>query len=105
MNHFIALDSLEANNAMEGATVAYFQTDYHTVGFTTMKAGAEVPLHQHVQEAIDIVLEGALEMKIGETTGVLTRGMMSFVPSNVPHQARAVTDCRVVTILHPQRKR
>lgn len=104
MSNFIELDGLEAINAMEGATVAYFQTNYHTVGFTAMAAGAEIPLHQHVQEAIDIVLEGELEMQIGETTGRLVRGMMSFVPSNVLHKAKAVTDCKIVTILHPQRE-
>jgi quercetin dioxygenase-like cupin family protein len=42
-------------------------------------------------------------MQIGETMGILTPGMMSFVPSNVQHRAKAVTDCKVVTILHPQR--
>jgi quercetin dioxygenase-like cupin family protein len=104
MNNFITLDNLKTANAMEGADVAFFQTDYHTVGYTIMKAGAEVPLHQHVQEAMDIVLEGTLEMQIGETTGILTPGMMSFVPSNVQHRAKAVTDCKVVTILHPQRQ-
>ncbi|RPD39517.1 cupin domain-containing protein [Chitinophaga barathri] len=104
MSNFITLDKLKTKDALEGATVSFFQTDYQTVGYTVMKAGAEVPLHQHPQEAIDIVLEGMLQMTIGESTGILIRGMTSFVPSNVPHTAKAITDCKVITILHPQRK-
>lgn len=104
MDHFITLNQLTVRDAIEGATAAYFQTAYHTVAFTEMKAGAEIPWHEDQQESIDIVLEGELEMQIGTATGTLRRGMISFVPPKTLHKATAITDCKVVTVIHPQRK-
>jgi quercetin dioxygenase-like cupin family protein len=104
MTHFIDLKELDIKDALPGATAAYFQTEYLTLAFTELKAGAEIPLHNHMQEAVDIVLEGKLEMQIAQTTDVLMPGMISFIPSNTFHSAKAISDCKVVTVLHPQRE-
>jgi len=104
MDHFIELNKLAIKDTLPGATASYFQTAFSTIGYTEMKAGAEVPLHKHIQEAVDIVLEGQLEMLIGDKANLLKPGMMSFVPSNVIHGAKAITDCKVITVLHPQRE-
>lgn len=104
MKHFIELKALEIKDSLPGATAAYFQTEHLTLAFTELKAGSEIPLHNHPNEAVDIVLEGELEMHIANTTDVLKRGMMSFVPSNAFHKAKALTDCKVVTVLHPKRE-
>jgi quercetin dioxygenase-like cupin family protein len=103
MNHFISLDQLIAMEPKKGALLSSLQTENLTVAYTDMKAGVEIPLHQHPQEAIDVLLEGILEMEIGETFQTLRPGMIATVPSNIPHRAKAITDCKVVTVLHPQR--
>ena len=104
MNYFIDLNSLKVMDKLPGATAAYFQTAHSTIAYTEMHAGTLIPLHNHVNEAVDIILEGELEMQIGETISILKTGMMGFVPSNVKHSAKALTDCKVVTVLHPQRE-
>jgi quercetin dioxygenase-like cupin family protein len=104
MNHFIQLNKLTVKDELPGATAAYFQTVYSTMAYTEMQAGAIIPLHHHVNEALDIVLEGILEMQIGDKTDTLYPGMMSFVPSNIQHGAKAITDCKIVTVLHPKRQ-
>ena len=103
MNHFIKMNTLEVKDTLPGASAAYFQTAHSTIAYTELKTGAVIPMHNHMNEAVDIVLDGVLEMQIGETKAMMQRGMMSFVPSNVMHSARAMTDCKVVTVLHPQR--
>jgi quercetin dioxygenase-like cupin family protein len=103
MNHFIDLKTLEIKDSLPGATSAYFQTEHFTLAFTELKAGAEIPLHNHIQEAVDIILEGELEMQISDTTDIVKPGIISFVPSNTFHKAKAITDCKVVTVLHPKR--
>lgn len=105
MNNFIALNQLSAEEALKGALLSTIQTENLTIAYTHMKAGVQIPLHQHPEEAIDIVLDGILEMQIGETTDMLTPGMLSTVPSQVLHAAKAITDCRVITVLYPQRNR
>lgn len=104
MKHFIDLKTLMVKDTLPGATAAYFQTEHFTLAFTELKTGAEIPLHNHVQEAADIILEGELEMQIADTISVLKPGMISFVPSNIFHKAKAISDCKVVTVLHPKRE-
>ena len=103
MEHFINLKQLVAVEAIKGGLLSLVQTENLTVAYTNMKAGAEIPMHQHPEEAIDIIMEGTLEMKIGERTGTLTSGMISIVPSQLPHSAKATTDCKVVTVFYPKR--
>ena len=103
MDHLISLNKLALQELVKGGFVGSIQTENLTLAYTDMKAGVEVPLHFHPEEAADIVLEDKLEIQVGETTGVLTNGMISIVPSNVPHSAKAISDCKVITILYPKR--
>ncbi len=42
-------------------------------------------------------------MQIGEITDMVMSEMLTFVPSNLYHSANAITDCKVVTVLSPQK--
>ncbi len=104
MNHFIVLNKLASLQAAENTFLSSLQTENLTVAYTDMKAGVEIPLHHHIEEAVDIILEGILEIRIGEKTDTLSHGMISIVPSNILHGAKAITDCKVVTVFYPKRK-
>jgi quercetin dioxygenase-like cupin family protein len=104
MNHFVVLSELEMSEPIKDAFLGSAQTENLTVAYTDMKAGVTIPLHHHTEEAVDIVLEGTLQMQIGEKSDTLSPGMISIVPSHIMHQARAITDCKVVTVFYPQRK-
>ena len=104
MKHFIELQTLAVKDKLPGATAAYFETEHFTLAYTELKTGAQIPLHNHTNEAVDIVLEGELEMQIGDEQSLLKHGMMSFVPSFAFHQAKAITHCKVITVLYPKRE-
>ncbi|MBC7888564.1 MAG: cupin domain-containing protein [Ferruginibacter sp.] len=103
MNHFISLSKLAAVEAVKGGFLSAVQTENLTIAYTSMKAGAEIPLHHHPEDAVDIMLEGILEMQIGEITEIIAHGMITIVPSNMPHKAKAITECNVITIFYPRR--
>lgn len=103
MKHFINLDALEIKDTLPGATASYFQTENFTIAYTTLEASGEIPLHNHANEAADIILEGELEMEIDGITNILKQGMMSFVPSYAFHKAKAISNCKVITVLYPKR--
>ncbi|HEU4471531.1 MAG TPA: cupin domain-containing protein [Flavisolibacter sp.] len=84
--------------------VRFIHTENMTVAFNELKAGAEVPTHQHVHETIDFVQEGTLLMTIGEETIEMTAGSVAHVPSNVWHSARALSDCKVINVFYPVRE-
>jgi quercetin dioxygenase-like cupin family protein len=100
---FITLNTLPLKEIMKGGSVASIQTENLTLSYTQLKAGTEIPLHHHPEEAVDILLDGLLEMEIGSNKDTLASGMMSIVPSNIPHRAKAIIDCRVLTVFYPQR--
>jgi len=43
-------------------------------------------------------------MTIGGVTQILEPGVITLIPSNVVHSARALTDCKVVDIFSPVRE-
>jgi quercetin dioxygenase-like cupin family protein len=53
--------------------------------------GVAIPLHVHTQEdEIFHVLEGSLELTVGDTTTLLKAGDLAFGPRNVPHMWKTV---------------
>ena len=51
-----------------------------------------------------IIIEGQLDMLIGGEPYSLTAGMYHVIPSNTPHSAIAVTDCKAIDVFNPVRE-
>lgn len=60
--------------------------------------GAE--LHQHPEEQVLYVLEGVLDVTVGNETYEVHPGQASFHPSNVPHRAMAIQDVVALSFKH-----
>lgn len=75
-----------------------------SVAYVDIAAGSQLPEHHHVHEQITNILEGQLEMTIGTETRMCTPGTVVIIPSNVPHTARALTDCKVIDVFSPVRE-
>ena len=70
--------------------------DKGTVSIWEIKQGSKLETHQHVHEQITYILEGELQMNIGGEDFTFTAGCYHVIPSNVPHNAFAKTDVRVI---------
>ena len=71
-----------------------------------LKKGAIVPKHQHENEQITYILEGALRFWIGEDGGEtvdVRAGEVLTIPSNVWHRAEALEDTLDVDVFNPPR--
>jgi len=77
--------------------------DKGTLAFWEIKKGSALEAHQHPHEQITHILEGELAMVIGGADYLFTAGTVHVIPSNVPHSARAITDCRVIDSFAPAR--
>ena len=53
---------------------------------------------------ITFILEGQLDMVIGDIPYSLKSGMYHVIPSNVIHSAVAVTDCKLIDVFNPVRE-
>ena len=87
----------------KGIRGRYFHTSSNTIGFVDIDKGAVLPAHSHIHEQTTQITQGQLEMTIGGVTQILVPGVITLIPSNVVHSARALTDCKVVDIFSPVR--
>ncbi len=72
-----------------------------------LKKGCIVPRHQHENEQITYILEGALHFWIGEDESeqvVVRAGEVLTIPSNVWHKAEALEDTLDIDVFNPPRQ-
>ncbi len=71
-----------------------------------LQKGCIVPRHQHENEQLTYILEGALRFRIGGDGAeeiVVRAGEVLHIPSNVWHEAEALEDTLDVDIFSPPR--
>jgi len=71
-----------------------------------LKKGCIVPKHQHENEQLTYILQGALRFWFGEDESeemVLRAGEVLVIPSNVWHKAEAIEDTLDVDVFDPPR--
>jgi len=81
--------------------------DRMMVAHIYLKKGAVVPRHQHGNEQITYVLEGALRFRLGEEGAQqvdVRSGEVLTIPPNLPHTAEALEDTIDVDIFDPPRQ-
>ena len=69
-----------------------------------LKKGAHVPLHQHHNEQVTYILEGALKFAIEGKEIVVRAGEVLCIPSNMPHEAWAIEDTLDLDVFDPPRE-
>jgi quercetin dioxygenase-like cupin family protein len=70
----------------------------YTVTRYTYPAGADFPPHSHPWDKCSSVLEGRFEVIVGDTSYVLARGDLLFIPAGVVHAARVLGDVAVTSL-------
>ncbi|HEX9562751.1 MAG TPA: cupin domain-containing protein [Gemmatimonadaceae bacterium] len=72
-----------------------------------LKKGCIVPRHQHENEQLTYILQGALRFWIGEDESQVQdvrAGEVLYIPSNVWHKAEALEDTLDVDVFSPPRQ-
>lgn len=75
-----------------------------TVAHVRVDGGAELPEHQHPHEQIMNLISGEFLFTVDGKEYRMSAGETYVIPSNVPHSAKAVTDCMIVDVFHPVRE-
>lgn len=98
------IKDIPSKEPIPGITGYYAHGDKHTFGYVEIKKGTVIPEHHHLHEQITYVIEGQLNMTIAGQPCPLTPGMYHIIPSNTPHSAVAVTDCKLIDTFSPTRE-
>lgn len=70
----------------------------------SIEPNVDYPHHQHPHEQMGMILEGALELTLGDETRLLRPGDVYAIPPMLPHKARTYAEgCVCVDIFNPPR--
>jgi quercetin dioxygenase-like cupin family protein len=97
------LSDIKGTEFLPGFTGRFVHGEQSTLSFVDIKQGCRLPEHKHPHEQITHIVEGELEMIIGGEKFIFTPGTVHVIPSNVPHSAYAITDCKVIDAFSPAR--
>ncbi len=100
---FIDTHAIEMVEKRPGWFGRIFSSPSMTFADWRFVAGATIHEHGHEQEEVWQVLEGELEVTIGEVTQVAGPGMAAIVPAGTRHSVVARTDGRALVADHPSR--
>ena len=102
MNH--RLKEINQKEPVPGFKGRFVHADNFTIAYWTVEQGAELPEHSHLHEQYTQVLEGQFKLTVGEETKVYKPGIAVTIPSMVPHQGIALTNCRIMDVYSPVRE-
>jgi quercetin dioxygenase-like cupin family protein len=99
----VQLKTVPVKEIFPGIRARVVHTERTSQSFVEIDAGCSFPRHQHPHEQSVNVLEGELEITVGNETHRLAPGQVLVIPPDVPHSGRAVTNCRVLDVFAPTR--
>ncbi len=99
-----SLDQISVLEPVPGFRGRFVHSEHMTFVWWEIAAEAEIPLHSHPHEQVVNMLEGTLELVVGEDRHVLGPGDVVVIPGGVVHSARGITDCRVLDVFAPVRE-
>ncbi len=98
-------DALPTFVPIPGFSMQSFTGGKLMANWVTIEPNQVMPRHQHPHEQLGIMLEGALELTMGDETRLLRPGDAYAIPPNLPHSAVTHDEgCVVLDIFTPPRE-
>lgn len=102
---FFDLDARKGTEAMPGIILRTFWGDKMLLSHVSLGPNAVVPRHSHPHEQGGVVLEGEMELTIGDETRLVKVGEMYIAPGGVEHSVVAGPNgCVALDIFSPVRE-
>ena len=87
---FFRVADLPSKEVLPGVVLRSVSLENLMMTFVEYAAGSEVPTHEHRHEQITYVLEGCLEVVVGDQQRLLGPGDGVRIPPNAEHSSRPV---------------
>jgi len=93
---FIDINTIQAIEPVPGCRMRTPYGENLMLSYLEMDEGAVVPLHDHPHEQGGMLIQGQVELTIGDETRICEAGSLFIIPPNTPHKAVAVNGPAVV---------
>ncbi len=104
MSIFHSVESTPEKEIFPGWFGRMIHGEKMTVAYYRAAAGSHFPKHSHLHEQVSNVLEGELEITIGDETRICRAGEVAVIAPNTIHYGQALTDVRVIDVFSPVRE-
>ncbi len=101
---FTELSNIPSREIIPGFHGKMIHTDNMTFAFWEIEAGAPLPEHSHPHEQVAHMIEGEFEFTINGETKVVSPGMLTVIPGDMPHAGKAITACKILDVFQPVRE-
>ena len=104
MPYFYNAKDRKPKEIVKGGRIRTFWGHNTLLSYVDIDPNVEVPRHTHTQEQSGIMLEGKMEMGIGDEVRVLSPGDIYIIPPGVEHYAKTTASkASVLDIFAPIR--
>lgn len=93
----------EADIPLEGITAYLSQSDTHQVIFMAFEKDVDLPEHSHAAQ-VGFVLEGRIDLTIGEARRSYRKGDRYYIPAGMPHSGKIHAGYADITFFDEQRR-
>ena len=100
---FIDTDKLQVVERLPGWKGRYFDSESMTFGHYEFDAGSSIDEHSHPNEEVWNIIEGQLDVRIGDEAQVAGPGAVALVPPNMRHSVKALTSGTAIVVDYPLR--
>jgi len=97
-------DKIPEHEIVSGLYGKFVHSETMTIAQWRFEPGADLPMHNHPHEQITMVLQGKLELTVGDETMQLTQGDTLPITSQVMHGGKALEATLALDIFHPVRE-
>ncbi|KYC52410.1 MAG: Cupin domain protein [Candidatus Methanofastidiosum methylothiophilum] len=101
---FKNLKDIEEKVIYPGYKAKFIHSENITLAHWTIEEGSSFPEHFHENEQILSVLEGKLELRIGDKTKILKQGEAAIIPPYIAHSGKAIKKTNAIDVFYPLRR-
>lgn len=102
---FTSIQALRGKEITKGVTIKPLAGKNVMLNYVEFEPHSEVPNHSHPHEQLGLMIEGELDLWIGEERRSLRPGDTYVIPGGVPHGARSGSKkALVLDVFYPLRE-
>jgi quercetin dioxygenase-like cupin family protein len=102
---FTSIQALRGKEIAKGVTIKPLAGEHVMLNYVELQPHSEVAKHSHPHEQLGLMIEGELDLWIGEERRSLRPGDTYVIPGGVPHGARTAGGrALILDVFYPLRE-